>query len=95
MTRPISNPPHVAARRRRRQGSSSLFRTALALALVFTGGLALLTARSLVPKITALDQDLADYLRTYNFDRAHSGRLTKGRVPADIVFGARKTRTVR
>ena len=41
--------------------------------------------------------DLADYLRTYNFDRAHTGRLTKGRVPADIVFffGARKTRSVR
>ena len=31
----------------------------------------------------------------YNFDRAHTGRLTKGRVPADIVFGARKTRPVR
>ncbi len=53
MTRPISNPPHVAARRRRRQGSSSLFRSALALALVFTGGLALLTARSLVPNSEA------------------------------------------
>jgi transposase InsO family protein len=52
-------------------------------------------ARSLVPKVTALEQDLADYLRTYNFDRAHTGRLTKGRVPADIVYGARKTRTVR
>src|SRR6266581_3414449 len=51
MTRPISNPPHVATRRRRRQGSSSLFRTALA--LVFTGGLALLTARSLVPNSEA------------------------------------------
>src|SRR5438046_3277044 len=53
MTRPISTPPHVVARRRRRQGSSSLFRTALALALVFTGGLALLTARSLVPNSEA------------------------------------------
>jgi len=52
-------------------------------------------ARSLVPKVTALEQDLADYLRTYNFDRAHTGRLTQGRVPADIVYGARKTRTVR
>jgi transposase InsO family protein len=52
-------------------------------------------ARSLVPKVTALKQDLADYLLSYNFDRAHTGRLTRGRVPADIVFGARKTRTVR
>jgi transposase InsO family protein len=52
-------------------------------------------ARSLVPKITALQQDLADYLHTYNTDRAHTGRLTKGRVPADIVIGARKTNTAR
>lgn len=52
-------------------------------------------ARSLAPKITALDKDLDEYLRYFNFDRAHTGRLTKGRVPGDIVFGARKTRTVR
>lgn len=31
----------------------------------------------------------------YNFDRAHTGRLTQGRLPGDIVFGARKTRPVR
>jgi transposase InsO family protein len=48
-------------------------------------------ARSLVPKITALSQDLDDYLIDYNHDRAHTGRLTQGRVPADIVYGARKT----
>ena len=35
------------------------------------------------------------YLRYYNLDRAHTGRLTKGRVPADIVFGARKMASVR
>jgi transposase InsO family protein len=52
-------------------------------------------SRSLAPKITALQRDLDEYLRYYNTDRAHTGRLTKGRVPADIVFGARKTRTVR
>jgi transposase InsO family protein len=52
-------------------------------------------ARSLVPKMTALQRDLERYLTDYNVDRAHTGRLTKGRVPADIVFGARKTRPVR
>lgn len=52
-------------------------------------------ARSLAPKITALRRDLDEYLDEYNFDRAHNGRLTKGRVPGDIVFGARKTRSVR
>jgi transposase InsO family protein len=48
-------------------------------------------ARSLVPKSTALRQDLDEYLTEYNHDRAHTGRLTYGRVPADIVYGARKT----
>jgi transposase InsO family protein len=52
-------------------------------------------ARSLVPKMTALQRDLDEYLTDYNYDRAHTGRLTNGRVPADIVLGARKTRTVR
>jgi transposase InsO family protein len=52
-------------------------------------------ARSLAPKITALQRDLDEYLDEFNFDRAHNGRLTKGRVPADIVFGARKMGTVR
>jgi transposase InsO family protein len=47
-------------------------------------------ARSLVPKITALRRDLDEYLAYYNFDRAHTGRLTKGRVPGEIVYGARK-----
>jgi transposase InsO family protein len=49
-------------------------------------------ARSLVPKYTALRRDLKQYLRYYNFDRAHTGRLTKGRVPGEIVYGARKLR---
>ena len=47
-------------------------------------------ARSLVPKKTALSDDLDEYLIDYNYDRAHTGRLTTGRVPADIVYGARK-----
>ena len=52
-------------------------------------------ARSLVPRSTALQQDLDEYLDEYNYDRAHNGRLTKGRVPADIVFRAHKMGTVR
>ena len=48
-------------------------------------------ARSLVPKKTALALGLDEYLIDYNHDRAHTGRLTHGRVPADIVYGARKT----
>lgn len=48
-------------------------------------------ARSLVPRSSALRQDLHEYLIDYNYDRAHTGRLTRGRVPADIVYGARKT----
>jgi hypothetical protein len=36
-----------------------------------------------------------NYLHYFNYDRAHTARLTKGRVPADSVFGARKTRTMR
>ena len=52
-------------------------------------------ARSLVAKMTALQRDLDEYLHDYNTDRAHTGRLTKSRVPADIVFGPSKTRAVR
>jgi transposase len=52
-------------------------------------------ARSLVPKLTALERDLESYLWTYNFDRAHTGWRTRGRIPADIVYGGRKTRPVR
>jgi transposase InsO family protein len=48
-------------------------------------------ARSLIPKTSALQRDLDDYLAEYNYDRAHTARLTRGRVPADIVYGARKT----
>lgn len=48
-------------------------------------------ARSLVPKLTALRRDLDAYLDYYNYDRAHTGRHTKGRIPATVI-GARKTR---
>jgi transposase InsO family protein len=47
-------------------------------------------ARYLQVRFEGLRRELADYLRYYNFDRAHTGRLTRGRVPAEIVYGARK-----
>jgi transposase InsO family protein len=47
-------------------------------------------ARYLQPRFTGLSRDLDTYLSYYNFERVHTGRLTRGRVPADIVYGARK-----
>jgi transposase InsO family protein len=47
-------------------------------------------ARYLQPRFTGLRRDLDTYLSYYNFERVHTGRLTRGRVPADIVYGARK-----
>lgn len=47
-------------------------------------------ARSLVPKLTGLTRDLAAYLRFYNEERAHTGRLTNGRTPHEALVGARK-----
>ena len=49
-------------------------------------------ARSLAPKSTALRRDLDQYLDYYNFDRAHTGRLTKGRPPGEVVYGSLKMR---
>ena len=49
-------------------------------------------ARSLVPKLTGLTRDLAAYLRYYNEERAHTGRLTQGRTPLQVLIGARKMR---
>lgn len=46
-------------------------------------------ARYLVPRKTGLRRDLENYLRYYNFDRAHTGRWTKGRTPAQVI-GANK-----
>jgi transposase InsO family protein len=47
-------------------------------------------ARYLYPRYTGLERELERYLADYNFDRVHHGRLTAGRIPADIVYGARK-----
>ena len=47
-------------------------------------------ARYLHVRFQGLRRDLNDYLRYYNHERAHTGRLTHGRTPADIVYGARK-----
>jgi len=47
-------------------------------------------ARYLYPRYTGLRRELEHYLWEYNFDRVHHGRLTRGRIPADIVYGARK-----
>jgi transposase InsO family protein len=49
-------------------------------------------ARSLVPKIGGLVRDLEAYLRFYNEERAHTGRLTAGRTPLEALIGARKMR---
>jgi transposase InsO family protein len=47
-------------------------------------------ARYLHPRLSGLRRELDTYLRYYNFDRVHHGRLTAGQLPADIVYGARK-----
>jgi transposase InsO family protein len=47
-------------------------------------------ARYMQPRLTGLKRELDTYLRFYNFDRVHHGRLTAGQIPADIVYGARK-----
>jgi transposase InsO family protein len=50
-------------------------------------------ARYLQVRFTGLKRDLAQWLRYYDFDRVHTGRLTRGRIPAEIVYGARKVST--
>jgi transposase InsO family protein len=47
-------------------------------------------ARYLYPRLAGLRRELTTYLRYYNTDRVHHGRLTRGRIPADIVYGAHK-----
>jgi len=47
-------------------------------------------ARYIYPRSSGLRRELDTYLAFYNYDRVHHGRLTQGRIPADIVYGARK-----
>lgn len=47
-------------------------------------------ARYLQVRFTGLRRDLAHYLHEYNYDREHHGRITNGRRPADLVYGAHK-----
>lgn len=47
-------------------------------------------ARFLQVRLTGLKRELAHYLHTYNHDREHHGRITQGRCPAELVYGARK-----
>ncbi len=47
-------------------------------------------ARFLHVRFTGLRRELDTYIDYYNRDRAHHGRLTRGRIPADVVYGARK-----
>ena len=45
-------------------------------------------ARYLQVRFSGLRRDLSRYLHDYNFDREHHGRITNGRRPADLVYGA-------
>jgi hypothetical protein len=47
-------------------------------------------ARYVYLRYSGLRHELAAYLDDYNHRREHHGRITKGRVPADLVYGARK-----
>jgi len=49
-------------------------------------------ARYLHVRFTGLKRDLASYTDYYNLERVHNGRLTQGRIPADIAYGAHKVK---
>ena len=49
-------------------------------------------ARYLHIRFGGLTRDLTHYLHTYNTDRPHHGRITKGRIPTDIIDPAHKMR---
>jgi transposase InsO family protein len=42
-------------------------------------------ARYLIPKLTGLRRELERFVETYNTDRAHTGRITKGRTPDEVL----------
>jgi hypothetical protein len=50
-------------------------------------------ARYLQVRFAGLGRDLERYVDYDDFERAHTGRLTHGRIPAEIVYGARKVST--
>jgi len=50
-------------------------------------------ARYLYPRYRGLRRELDTYLRYYNHDRVHHGRLTQGQIPADLVYRAHKMET--
>jgi transposase InsO family protein len=47
-------------------------------------------ARYLYLRYRGLQRELDTYLRFYNHERVHTGRLTNGAVPAELVYGGRK-----
>jgi transposase InsO family protein len=47
-------------------------------------------ARYLYLRFSGLRRELAAYIHDYNHHRQHHGRITAGRHPADLVYGARK-----
>lgn len=50
-------------------------------------------ARYLYLRYRGLKRELDTYIRYYNHERVHTGRLTKGAIPAELVYGARKMTT--
>jgi len=52
-------------------------------------------ARYLHLRFQGLKRELAAYIDDYNYDRVHNGRLTRGRIPADIVYAANKMKATR
>ncbi len=46
-------------------------------------------ARYLIPKLTGLRRELDRFLVDYNTDRAHNGRITRGRIPEQVLGKAK------